>query len=192
MEQAQVHAASDPRIAAAIAAAKADDAELRADDPTTAPGQPGEPAKGSALGNNQEGPGAPALPLDQSITLLVCDVRDVLGEFFPTVKLVLHEGKCQQLGVKLAPVARKYKWEAFFDGFAWREELQAVMAGVPTAFNVYRAVQHDIAELKKEAARAAPERTVGGTVTERSEAPASPRARDDGSASSAGALKPNT
>lgn len=107
---------------------------------------------GNAAAPPEERPLEIANPLSTEIGGLFAALGAGLGQFFPSIKIVLTDEKCGELGGALAPVLEKWGLAKHFAGFAWRVELQAVMVVIPTAIALRAAVMHDLGRMKKAAA----------------------------------------
>ena len=94
---------------------------------------------------------APKLSLEQEFAGLVAMIGAGLGHWLPSVKNVLNETACAEVGKVLAPVAHKYGLARYVEGFAWRVELQALTVVVPIGLAVAEAVRQDLAELRRKA-----------------------------------------
>lgn len=97
--------------------------------------------------------GEPRPPaLNQEVAGIFAAVGAGLGAFFPSVKGVLDESKCDELGQVIAPVLEKYGLAQYFAGFAWRVELQAAFVVIPTVIAIKEAIQTDVAAMRQAAA----------------------------------------
>ena len=117
----------------------------------TVDGELTQPAAGSAEAAEQAiaAAAAPKLSLEQELTGLVAMIGAGLGHWLPSVKGVLNEGACAEVGKVLAPVAHKYGLARYVEGFAWRVELQALTVVVPIGMALAEAVRQDLAELRR-------------------------------------------
>lgn len=127
-------AAADPQL---LAFAKSIDAQV-----------------GPVAGGVQEAANMPSIPLEREIAGMFAMIGAGAGQFLPSVKLVLDEAACKQLGDVLAPLARKYGLDRHLAGFKWRLEVQALFVVVPLALAVKGAVEHDLAQIRAAAAAA--------------------------------------
>lgn len=91
----------------------------------------------------------PKLTLEQEFAGMFAMVAAGAGHWLPSVGQVLNDKACADLGRVLAPVAAKYGLARYFEGFAWRVELQALMVVVPIGAAIAGAVKHDLAELER-------------------------------------------
>lgn len=121
--------------------------------------------------------GAPApIPLEREIEGTFMLVAGAIGKFLPSVKVVLDQESCEELGKVLAPIARKYGLERHVAGFRWREEIQALIVVVPIAIGVKAAIAHDLAQYRAQAkasAGAQPGADLGGQDPAAQASPAS-------------------
>jgi len=140
--QVEDRAAGEPggSYADLLALAKQVDQELERE---AAPGSAEAQAQASAIA------AAPKLSLEQEFAGLVAMIGAGLGKWLPSVKNVLNEQACAEVGQVLAPVAHKYGLARYVENFAWRVELQALIVVVPIGFAVADAVRQDLAALKQ-------------------------------------------
>lgn len=118
-------------------------------------------------------PAAPELALEVELAGVAAMIGATLGQFFPSVKPILTEQKCGELGAVLAPVAVKYDLVRYIRGFAWRVELQAAMVVAPVLVAVRQAITADLAAMRAPpAAPSSPALGEGAAVA--SSAPAAP------------------
>lgn len=136
---------------------------------------------GAAAAAEQAAAAAPKLPLEQELAGMFALMGTAAGQFLPSVGATLDEAKCRALGDVFAPVMHKYGLARFFEGFAWRVELQALMVAVPIGLAVVQAAKLDLAAARAAAATAA----AGGGVPSSaltgssSPAPSSPQTLPD-------------
>lgn len=132
-----------------LALARSTDSKLTA----PAPGSP-EALELERTQQQQEA-SAPKLSLEQEIAGMFALIGTGAGQWLPRVGAVLTEpdktGKsgADRLGEVLAPVAHKYGMARYFEGFAWRVELQALMVAGPIVLAIRDAARADLAELAR-------------------------------------------
>lgn len=131
-----------------------------------------EPAAADPDPGSQAAPAA--LPLDREIAGLAATIGAVLAQFFPSVKPVLTEEKCAEIGAAVAPVLVKYGIERYFAGFAWRTELQALLTVGPVVIAVRAAIVHDLAAMR---AAQSPAGLAGAAEISPAPSPAAPMLR---------------
>ncbi len=93
-------------------------------------------------------PAAPVLTLDRELAMVAETVGAVLASFFPSVKAVLTEKKCEEIGAAVAPVLVKYGLDRYVAGFAWKAEVEALMCVAPVVLAVKAAILHDLALMR--------------------------------------------
>lgn len=112
--------------------------------------QPKQPEPGPAPGPELE-QNAGEAQLERNIAGTFAMFGAGVGRFLPSVKLILDESACAELGRELAPVARKYDVASWFGEFKWKEEFRAAMILVPTIIALRQAVEHDLAAARARA-----------------------------------------
>ena len=103
-----------------------------------------------------------AIPLEREIAGMFAMAAGAAGQWLPSVGQAMNapdkEGKCaaDRLGDALAPLARKYGFDRYLEGFAWRVELEALVVTVPIAIAIVQAAKLDLATLEARKRGASP------------------------------------
>lgn len=116
-----------------------------------APPKGAAPPDGTPPDGAQEPDGAAELvPLEGRICMQAATFAALVGKVFPSVRKVLTDEACEEIGTELAPLARKWKWDGPLQAFKYDAEVRALMTVAPLGFAIYQAIKEDLAVMNAE------------------------------------------
>lgn len=125
-----------------------DDLIARADslgnDDQTSPGKEPDKMPGpDAASTTTDDDARELIPLEGRICMQAATLAALIGKVFPSVRKVLTDEACEEIGNELAPLARKWKWDGPIQSFKYEAEVRALSIVAPLGFAVVQAIRED-------------------------------------------------
>lgn len=134
--------------------AELDDLVKRADalggaaDETNEPN--GEKPPGADPGGGGHDDDAELIPLEGRLCMQAAMFAAMVGKFFPSVKKVMSDEVCEEIGNELAPLARKWNMDGAVSAFKYEAEARAFITVAPLGFAIYQAIREDLRVMNAE------------------------------------------
>lgn len=116
------------------------------------PGEKGADAGADPGTDSKQQPGndTELIPLEGRICLQVATAAALIGKVFPSVRKVLNDEACEEVGNELAPLARKWNMDGPIKAFKYEAEVRALLVVAPLGFALYQAIREDWAVMNAE------------------------------------------